>query len=420
MSSPGLFERASGYVHCIESGKCPDNHALQLSTLVQLHDDLAAHENAQDDAYSMLLDKIIDMSERLLEQDQGNSTATTENPGDAKSKEAYNDNDPEVVWEISKPTEVSFDSIIGCEDAIQVIKESVIIPIKFPLLFSQTKAIPWKGALLYGPPGTGKSLLAKAAAAEACVSFFDASCASLTSKWVGGSEKLVRSLFKAARSNAPSIIFLDEIDSIASSRDGDRSLADQRLTNQLLLEIDSNAGCASCVFLLAASNLPWTLDSAVMRRLPKKIYVKLPNGLERIRFLKNRLHDRVALSDADLEVMAGKMDGFSGSDITNFVNEILLEPLRLASTATHFLLETSGDDNVLTVYQDLGGKKPEATAETNIIEASLSDVISQYGENCIKLPPITKQMFFDCLKLYAQNVCIANVKRYDEFGSLHA
>uniref|UniRef100_A0A8C5H2C1 Katanin p60 ATPase-containing subunit A-like 2 n=1 Tax=Gouania willdenowi TaxID=441366 RepID=A0A8C5H2C1_GOUWI len=174
---------------------------------------------------------------------------------------------------------VRWEDIIGLEDAKRLVKEAVVYPIKYPQLFTGILS-PWKGLLLYGPPGTGKTLLAKAVATECKTTFFNISASSIVSKWRGDSEKLVRVLFELARYHAPSTIFLDELESVMGQRGtgmGGEHEGSRRMKTELLVQMDGLARSDDLVFVLAASNLPWELDHAMLRRLEKRILVSLPS-----------------------------------------------------------------------------------------------------------------------------------------------
>ncbi|EKX46166.1 hypothetical protein GUITHDRAFT_157748 [Guillardia theta CCMP2712] len=194
--------------------------------------------------------------------------------------------------------DVRWADIASNEDAKRLLKEAVVLPVKYPSLF-QGLLSPWKGVLLYGPPGTGKTMLAKAVATECKTTFFNISASSIVSKWRGDSEKLVRVLFELARYHKPSTIFLDEIDSII-----------RRMKTELLIQMDGVMSSSDLVFLLCASNLPWDLDSALLRRLEKRIFVPLPS------------------EEARKNIIRKRTEGFSGSDVVALCKEAAMKPLR--------------------------------------------------------------------------------------------
>jgi len=178
---------------------------------------------------------------------------------------------------IKEKPDIKWDDVAGLVAAKEALKEAVILPIKFPQLFTG-KRKPWKGILLYGPPGTGKSYLAKAVATEADSTFFSISSADLVSKWLGESEKLVRNLFLMARESKPSIIFIDEIDSLCGSRNDSESESARRIKTEFLVQMNGVGNDVDGVLVLAATNIPWTLDSAIRRRFEKRIYIPLPEA----------------------------------------------------------------------------------------------------------------------------------------------
>ncbi|WOL08240.1 katanin p60 ATPase-containing subunit A-like 2 [Canna indica] len=226
---------------------------------------------------------------------------------------------PDVKWE----------SIKGLENAKRLLKEAVVMPIKYPKYFTGLLS-PWKGILLFGPPGTGKTMLAKAVATECKTTFFNISASSIVSKWRGDSEKLVRVLFELARHHAPSTIFLDEIDAIISQRGEARSEheASRRLKTELLIQMDGLTKTDDLVFVLAATNLPWELDAAMLRRLEKRILVPLPEPEARRSMFEELLPSVPGEADVLYDFLVEKSEGYSGSDIRLVCKEAAMQPLR--------------------------------------------------------------------------------------------
>ncbi|KAL7243095.1 hypothetical protein ACSBR1_015497 [Camellia fascicularis] len=225
---------------------------------------------------------------------------------------------PDVKWE----------SIKGLDNAKRLLKEAVVMPIKYPKYFTGLLS-PWKGILLFGPPGTGKTMLAKAVATECKTTFFNISASSVVSKWRGDSEKLVKVLFELARHHAPSTIFLDEIDAIISQRGEGHSEheASRRLKTELLIQMDGLMQTDELVFVLAATNLPWELDAAMLRRIEKRILVPLPEPEAR-RAMFEELLPLPPEEKLTCDLLVERTEGYSGSDIRLVCKEAAMQPLR--------------------------------------------------------------------------------------------
>ncbi|RKP09692.1 P-loop containing nucleoside triphosphate hydrolase protein [Thamnocephalis sphaerospora] len=237
---------------------------------------------------------------------------------------------------LSEKPNVHWDDIAGLDAAKEALKEAVILPIRFPHLFTG-KRTPWRGILLYGPPGTGKSYLAKAVATEANSTFFSISSADLVSKWLGESERSVKQLFAMAREQKPAIIFVDEIDALCSSRGEGESEASRRLKTEFLVQMNGVGADSDGVLVLGATNIPWELDSAIRRRFEKRIHIPLPDEYARARMFPLHIGDvKCTLTNDDYRLLAKKTEGFSGSDIATVVRDALFEPIRKIQMATHF------------------------------------------------------------------------------------
>ncbi|KAE8650266.1 spastin isoform X2 [Cucumis sativus] len=267
----------------------------------------------------------------------GTSQSTREVPDgyDPKLVEMINtaivDRSPSVKW----------DDIAGLQKAKQALLEMVILPTKRRDLFTGLRK-PARGLLLFGPPGNGKTMLAKAVASESDATFFNLSAASFTSKWLGESEKLVRTLFMVAKSRQPSVIFMDEIDSVMSSRHAGEHEASRRLKSEFLVQFDGvTSNSTDLVIVIGATNKPQELDDAVLRRLVKRIYIPLPDENGRRLLLKHNLKGQsYSLPTRDLERLVKQTEGYSGSDLQALCEEAAMMPIR----------ELGG--NILTVKAD--------------------------------------------------------------------
>lgn len=237
---------------------------------------------------------------------------------------------------------VAWSDIVGLDDAKRLLQEAIILPRKYPQLFTGLRS-PWKSALLYGMPGTGKTLLAKAVTTESNTTFFNISASSIVSKFRGDSEKLIRMLFDLARHYSPSTIFIDEVDSImchrgggggggngSSANEGSEHEGSRRMKTELLVQMDGLLSNSCDVFVLAASNLPWDLDSAFLRRMEKRILIPLPTNECRKKMIRSHLSEfsPTFRKGEMLTKAASLLDGYSGSDIKALCKEVAMRPLR--------------------------------------------------------------------------------------------
>ncbi|TYH39184.1 hypothetical protein ES332_D12G162400v1 [Gossypium tomentosum] len=226
---------------------------------------------------------------------------------------------------------VKFDDIGALEDVKKALNELVILPMRRPELFSHGNLLrPCKGILLFGPPGTGKTLLAKALATEAGANFISITGSALTSKWFGDAEKLTKALFSFASKLAPVIIFVDEVDSLLGARGGGfEHEATRRMRNEFMAAWDGlRSKDSQRILILGATNRPFDLDDAVIRRLPRRIYVDLPDAGNRMKILKIFLAQENIGCNFSFEELANATEGYSGSDLKNLCIAAAYRPVQ--------------------------------------------------------------------------------------------
>ena len=225
---------------------------------------------------------------------------------------------------------VGWDSIAGLAFAKQSVTEITVLPLRRPELFTGARRPP-KGLLLFGPPGTGKTLIAKAIATDSSSTFFSISASSLMSKWMGEGEKMVRALFAVARAKQPSVIFIDEVDSILSQRREGEQEGTIRVKNEILVQMDgANAADANeRLLVVGATNRPGELDEAARRRLQKRLMIPLPEASARRQMLLHGLKGiDHSLAESELARIVDETEGYSGSDMAGLCREAAMEPLR--------------------------------------------------------------------------------------------
>jgi transitional endoplasmic reticulum ATPase len=234
----------------------------------------------------------------------------------------------EVMVEI--PT-TGWDDVGGLDEARDKLREGVELPLKHPEAFRRLGIRPAKGFLLYGPPGTGKTLLAKAAAKESEANFIATKSSDLLSKWYGESEKQIARLFARARQVAPTVIFIDELDSLVPARGGGMGepQVTERVVNTILAEMDGLEELNNVV-LIGATNRPNLIDPALLRpgRFDELIYVGPPDTAGRRRILAIHTKKMPLASDVDLESLAQRTENFTGADLEDLVRRAGLTALR--------------------------------------------------------------------------------------------
>ncbi|CAD7004487.1 unnamed protein product [Ceratitis capitata] len=224
---------------------------------------------------------------------------------------------------------MNWDDIAGLEYVKSIIKEAVVYPILRPDIFTGLRRPP-RGILLFGPPGTGKTLIGKCIASQSNSTFFSISSSSLTSKWVGESEKMVRALFAVAAVHQPSVVFIDEVDSLLSKRSESEHDSSRKLKNEFLVQLDGAATSEEDrVLIVGATNRPQELDDAARRRFARRLYIPLPEKKARIQILNNLLGTvSNDLNEINIEEIGHKTTGYSGADMDILCREASMEPLR--------------------------------------------------------------------------------------------
>ncbi|KAK2529763.1 Fignl1 [Columba guinea] len=224
---------------------------------------------------------------------------------------------------------VNWDDIAGVEFAKATIKEIVVWPMLRPDIFTGLRGPP-KGILLFGPPGTGKTLIGKCIACQSGATFFSISASSLTSKWVGEGEKMVRALFTVARCQQPAVIFIDEIDSLLSQRGDGEHESSRRIKTEFLVQLDgATTSSEDRILVVGATNRPQEIDEAARRRLVKRLYIPLPEASARKQIVTRLMSkEHCSLNEEEIELIVNKSNGFSGADMTQLCREASLGPIR--------------------------------------------------------------------------------------------
>eukprot|EP00047_Mylnosiga_fluctuans_P001518 m.220706 g.220706 ORF g.220706 m.220706 type:complete len:805 (+) comp10438_c0_seq1:924-3338(+) len=268
--------------------------------------------------------------------------------------------------------DVGYDDIGGCSKQLATIREMVELPLRHPQLFKSIGVKPPRGILLYGPPGTGKTLIARAVANETGAFFFLINGPEIMSKMAGESESNLRKAFEEAEKNAPSIIFIDEIDSIAPKREKVQGEVERRIVSQLLTLMDGLKQRAHVV-VMAATNRPNSIDPALRRfgRFDREVDIGIPDATGRLEVLRIHTKNMKLADDVDLDAIAKETHGFVGSDLASLCSEAALQQIRERMDLIDFEDETIDAEvlNMLAVTMDnfrfaLGITNPSALRET--------------------------------------------------------
>jgi len=254
-----------------------------------------------------VLEKAKEIAERLAQQ--------PEKPAGRVRAEAGEEAPP---WLLAERPNVRFDDVAGLDDVKEQIYVKLIHPFTHPEEARRFGIRPGGGILLYGPPGTGKTYVARAVAGELDAAFFVARSSDLMSQWFGKAEQNIAALFAAARKEARSVIFLDEVEALVPKRSSTGSSVMPRVVAEFLSQTQSIGGeNENAVLLMGATNEPWAIDPAALRpgRFDELIYVGLPDYPARLRLLELNLNDRPLSASLHLDVLAELSEGFSGADI---------------------------------------------------------------------------------------------------------
>uniref|UniRef100_A0A8C7QBH5 Peroxisomal ATPase PEX1 n=1 Tax=Oncorhynchus mykiss TaxID=8022 RepID=A0A8C7QBH5_ONCMY len=256
---------------------------------------------------------------------------------------------PPTLWgaQLQSPSGAGLERVGGLHQVRQLLMDTILLPAKYPVLFSSLPIRQRSGLLLYGAPGTGKTLLAGAVAKESGMNFISIKGPELLSKYIGASEQAIRDVFQRAQAAKPCILFFDEFDSLAPRRGHDNTGVTDRVVNQLLTQLDGVEGLQG-VYVLAATSRPDLIDPALLRpgRLDKSLYCPPPDQEARVEILRALSHSVPLSDDVDLEQMAGATDTFTGADLKALLYNAQLEAIHstLGPSLLHDLGSGSDSD----------------------------------------------------------------------------
>uniref|UniRef100_A0A915BEC2 AAA+ ATPase domain-containing protein n=2 Tax=Parascaris univalens TaxID=6257 RepID=A0A915BEC2_PARUN len=264
------------------------------------------------------------------------------------------------------------EDLVGLAEAKQALREALLDPLIYPEWFSSSDLRPWRCVLLYGPPGTGKTQLSRSIAREINSRFYQVSSSDLISTWSGQSEKLIRELFDDALSfTGTSVVFVDEIDSLCRIRSTVEDESSRRVKTELLVQLQRLHDSKSSILLICATNCPWDLDSAFLRRFEKRIFVGLPDHDSRLQLLQKFLSKTKTAEDVKWDEIAESTEGFSGDDLKRLAREVAFLQFRRYKESH---ASSQSDSGCLTVSQ--AERTPVTTADFHEVLQSFSPSVS--------------------------------------------
>jgi transitional endoplasmic reticulum ATPase len=316
-----LLLENSAHAHALElaTGDAPEILILRARALHALKDQPAALA-----AYETAVRANPTLEDRDLRAQLGTSEKVVEEDGRRLRVLSNDDTDASEVDRLlhPEPTKVTFADVGGLDDIKTQIEKRIILPFQKPALFAKFKKKAGGGILLYGPPGCGKTLLARATAGQCNATFLNVAIEDVLDMYIGESERKLHALFEKARATTPAVLFFDEIEALAGKRQYTREATSSKLVSQFLSEMDGFAKNNSGVLILAASNVPWAIDSAFRRpgRFDRVLFVPPPDRAARASILKILLTGRPITEDIDHDALASRTSGFSGADLENLVD----------------------------------------------------------------------------------------------------
>ena len=311
----------------------------------------------------------------------GGGTSQTEKSG-ARTEKGKADAGEENMWKSEGIPDTSFDDVVGMEDVKHLIRTRVIDQIKYPDLYSKYGLKGGTGVLLFGLPGTGKTTIARAIAHEIGAPLYTVQLSDVLSKWVGESEKRIRQLFDAARSSPTALIFFDDFDALGMERQEEGNGNNNKVIVELINQMDGFRRNENTIVLLAATNKPWMIDSALMRpgRFEHHIYVPLANHEARIMLVKKVLGSVPIDADLDFDRVSDLLKGYNGADIVSVVNGAKIAAVQRSKSYIE-----NGEDRISRIsYDDLA-----SSAEAHKTSVDPGDIVKirQYAsERGITLP----------------------------------